>query len=179
MSAFTLGGALIQLPLGRLSDHMDRRLIIAGVAVAAAAAGIALSIFGSASKTAALALVAVFGMVCLPVYGLSVAHANDRLPREMFVESSATLLLINALASTVGPVIAASVTARFGMASLFLYTASIHVGLAIFTVARIRMAAAAPLAAHEQFEPMPQQSSPTALELDPRGPEHARQPEAA
>jgi MFS family permease len=179
MSAFTLGGALVQLPLGRLSDRMDRRLIIAGVAVVAAAIGIAFFLFGGASKSGALAFVAVFGMAMLPVYGLSVAHANDRLPREMFVESSATLLLINAMASVIGPVIAATVTARFGMASLFLYTASVHIGLAIFTLVRIRMAAAAPRGSHEHFEPMPQQSSPTALELDPRGPEHDRQPEAA
>ena len=106
-------------------------------------------------------------MAALPIYGLSVAHANDKLPREMFVEASATLLLINAAASVAGPVIAASVTDRFGMPTLFLYTAAVHIGLAIFTFARIRMAASPPRG--ERYAPMPAQASPASLELDPRG----------
>jgi MFS family permease len=173
MSAFTLGGALVQLPIGRLSDRMDRRVIIAAAAMAAALLGVALWYFGGRSSTLTLVLVAAFGMAALPVYGLSVAHANDRLPREKFIEASATLLLINALASTVGPVIAASVTDRFGMPTLFLYTAAVHVALAVFAVARIRIAGSPPHG--EPFEPMPQQASPTSLELDPRG-DHAAQP---
>src|SRR4051812_15172100 len=42
MSAFTLGGALIQLPIGRLSDRMDRRVIIAGASAFAALLGVSL-----------------------------------------------------------------------------------------------------------------------------------------
>jgi hypothetical protein len=82
------------------------------------------------------------------------------------VEASATLLLVNALASVIGPVAAATVTDHFGMASLFLYTATVHLGLAVFALARIRVAAA-PMQ-REPFEPMPQQASPAALQFDPR-----------
>ena len=167
MSAFTLGGALIQLPVGRLSDRMDRRIIIAGASACAAALGVAMWYFSGRSSAQTLALVALFGMAVLPIYGLSVAHTNDKLPRERFVEASATLLLINAAASVAGPVIAASVTDRFGMPTLFLYTAAVHVGLAVFTLLRVRTAAAPPH--HGAYEPMPPQVSPAALELDPRG----------
>jgi MFS family permease len=167
MSAFTLGGALVQIPLGRLSDRMDRRLIIAGASVLASLLGVALWAFGGRSNAITLALVAVFGMAALPIYGLSVAHANDKLPRERFVEASATLLLINAIASVAGPTIAATVTDRYGMATLFLYTAAVHLALAAFVIARVRTAAPPPHG--EPYEPMPAQASPTALELDPRG----------
>jgi MFS family permease len=167
MSAFTLGGALIQLPVGRLSDRMDRRLIIAAAACAAALLGVALWYFGGRSQTATLVLIALFGMAALPIYGLSVAHANDKLPREMFVEASATLLLINAIASVAGPVIAATVTDRFGMPTLFLFTASVHLALATFALGRVRMAVSPPHG--ERYAPMPAQASPVALELDPRG----------
>jgi MFS family permease len=177
MTAFTLGGALMQLPVGRLSDRVDRRVIIAGVAIAAAIAGVALSLFGGANRTVAIVLVAVFGMATLQVYGLSVAHANDKFPREMFVEASATLLLINAIASVIGPTLAATVTAEFGMSSLFLYTAAIHLCLAGFAIVRIRMVAS-PLH-QEHFAPMPQQASMAALELDPRGEHEAASAEAA
>ncbi|HXL98600.1 MAG TPA: MFS transporter [Rhizomicrobium sp.] len=172
MCAFAIGGAVVQLPLGRLSDHMDRRIIIAAVALLAAGAGLALAQYGGRGPVFALSLVALFGMVTLPMYGLSVAHANDRLPREMFVEASATLLMINALASIAGPTIAALIIAREGTASLFVYTAAIQTGLALFAIWRIATKERLIGENHERFEPMLQQTSPGALELDPRGPEH-------
>ncbi len=169
MIVFTLGGALVQLPLGRLSDHMDRRYIIAGIGVFSAGAAVLLYLFGSVSHTVVLGLIALFGMMCLPLYGMSVAQVNDRLPREDFVGASASLLLTNSLASIAGPVIASVVTETFGLRSLFLYTAAIHTGLAIYTLSRIVTQAPAPLALHDEFMPVPEQSSPLAVELDPRG----------
>lgn len=174
MVAFTLGGALSQMPVGRLSDRIDRRYVIAGVTLAAAAAGICLYLFGGHDKALTLALVAVFGFLSLPLYGLSVAHTNDRLPREMFVEASATLLLINAVASAFGPVLGAVVTSRFGTASLFLYTAAFHLMMLAFTLARIGVKATPSDETREPFEPMPlQAASPGVIELDPRAPETA------
>jgi MFS family permease len=168
MILFTFGGAIVQVPLGRLSDRMDRRTIIAAIGVAAATTGVAMYIFGGRSHTITLAMAALFGMVCLPLYGMSVAQVNDRLPREKFVEASATLLLINSVASIIGPIVAASVTDRFGIASLFLYTASVHTIVAGYTIWRIATQAPAPKELHDQFVAVPVQTSPAALELDPR-----------
>jgi hypothetical protein len=42
----------------------------------------------------------------------------------------------------------------------------VHLGLAAFALARIRVAA--PPMQREPFEPMPQQASPAALQFDPR-----------
>jgi MFS family permease len=47
MSAFIVGGMLIQLPLGRFSDRLDRRWIIAGVSAAAAVGGVALALLST------------------------------------------------------------------------------------------------------------------------------------
>jgi MFS family permease len=171
MMAFTLGGAVIQVPVGRLSDYMDRRYVIAGVSLLAAVGGVCLYMFGGHNRWLTLGLIGLFGMLSLPVYGLSVAHANDRLPRNMFVEASATLLMLNALASVVGPIVAAMVTARAGIASLFLYTAAIHVAMLAFTLFRLGAKATPPDETRERFEPMPGQASPMSMELDPRGPE--------
>jgi MFS family permease len=173
MIAFTLGGAIVQIPVGRLSDRMDRRYIIAGVSFLAAIGGICLYLFGGHNRWLSLGLIGLFGMLSLPIYGLSVAHANDRLPRSMFVEASATLLMLNALASVVGPILAATVAARAGVASLFLYTATIHVALLTFTLIRVGAKATPAGETREPFEPMPGQASPMSVELDPRGPEPA------
>lgn len=171
MSVLTLGGAVIQLPLGRLSDRMDRRYVIAATCFASAVLGVLLYLFGAQHRAWLFVLIGLFGVTALPFYGLSVAHANDRIPREAFVEASATLLLMNALASCFGPTLAAVVIDHFGTASLFLYTAAIHVAMTLFTVARIRTREALIGETRDRFEPMPQQGSQAGLELDPRGPE--------
>ncbi|HEY1631556.1 MAG TPA: MFS transporter [Rhizomicrobium sp.] len=168
MNAFTLAGAFIQMPLGRLSDHMDRRWIILFASLAAIAAGLALAVFGGRGTGWALVLVAVFGLTNLPLYGLSVAHANDRLPREMFVESSATLLMVNAFAAIVGPLLASQVITRFGIAYLFVFTAGIHVLFSSFVVFRLFAKSAPPDELREPFEPMPEAGGAISIELDPR-----------
>lgn len=168
MSVFTLGGALIQLPLGRISDRMDRRFIIIFVSVVAAALGVTLATFSHAPSWLVLTVIAFFGTMALPLYGLSVAHANDRMKREEFVEASATLLLINSLSSVGGPTIAAMVMGWFGTGSLFLYTAAIHTAMAAFAIIRLTMNDAPAAETRDRFEAMPQQATPLEAELDPR-----------
>jgi len=173
MCAFTLGGALVQVPVGRLSDRMDRRYVIAGTCLAAAGAGLLIALFGGKSHHTLLAAIGIFGVLMLPLYGLSVAHANDRIPREAFVETSATLLLINSIASVLGPTLAATVMDAFGARSLFFFTAAVHVLMLGFTAVRVGRKSAPPEEFRERFEPVPHESSPAALELDPRKPETA------
>lgn len=138
MAAFTLGGMLVQLPVGKLSDHLDRRWVIAGTCLLATVAGVLIARFGSHDKTAMLATIGGFGVLMLPLYALSVAHANDRMPRQSFVEASATLLLINSVASVIGPTFAAAVMDHFGAPSLFLFTAAVHAAMLVFTLIRLR-----------------------------------------
>jgi MFS family permease len=171
MSVLTLGGAVVQLPLGRLSDRMDRRYVIAAICAAAAAIGVMLYLFAGEGRNVLLLLIGLFGITALPFYGLSVAHANDRIPRAAFVEVSATLLMINALASCFGPTFAAIVIDHFGTAALFLYTAAIHLSMLVFTIVRLQTREALIGETRDKFEMMPQQGSPAGLELDPRGPE--------
>ncbi|HUO93419.1 MAG TPA: MFS transporter [Rhizomicrobium sp.] len=171
MSAFVLGGTLIQLPLGRLSDHFDRRWIIAAVSAAAALGGVALALLGRSGAHVPWLLYPLalfFGAAMLPLYSLSIAHANDRLDRSEFLEASATLLMVNALASVAGPTLAAIVTAATGMSSLFLYTAGVHTLMVAFTLSRMVVVRPSREADREQFVVMPQQSSAGAVELDPR-----------
>jgi MFS family permease len=173
MSVFIAGGAIVQWPLGRLSDRMDRRWIIAATCAAAAACGLVLGGAGPVLlQTPALfyAIVFAFGAAVLPLYSLSVAHANDRLPRAEFVEASAGLLMINAATSIPGPLFAALVMATAGPNSLFLFTALAHAAMAFYAFTRIRLREPAPAELREAFTPVPQ-SSPAALPLDPRSPE--------
>lgn len=166
--AFTLGGTLIQVPVGRLSDHIDRRFVIVACCLLAAGAGIGMALMPDGHPMLLLGMVALLGTVMLPLYGLSVAHANDRIPRKDFVESTATLLLINALASTVGPTAAAMVMGWFGPHALFFFTASVHVCMMFFVLVRLGIVPTRGGDHHDRFKALPVHTSPGALALDPR-----------
>jgi len=172
MSVFIAGGALVQWPLGRLSDGMDRRWIIAATCTAAAACGLMLGGAGPylvRVPTLFYFIVFILGAAMLPLYSLSVAHANDRLPRAEFVEASAGLLMINASTSIPGPLLAAFVMSAAGPNALFLFTALAHAAMAFYAFTRISVRDPAPAATRDVFTPVPQ-GSPAALPLDPRGP---------
>jgi MFS family permease len=174
MSVFTFGGAVVQLPLGRISDRMDRRIIIFTVSTVAAVLGVMLASFGGAHRWLILPLIGCFGVVALPLYGLSVAHTNDRIARDEFVETSATLLMINSLASVSGPVLAAAAMQVFGTGALFFYTAALHAAMACFAALRITMKDAVPAADRERFQAIPPQVTQAEAVLDPRGADEQR-----
>jgi MFS family permease len=172
MSVFIAGGALVQWPLGRISDGSDRRWIIAATCTGASAAGLVLGLLGwLLVRVPDLFFMVVFilGATMLPLYSLSIAHANDRLPRSEFVEASAALLMISAATSIPGPLLAAFVISTAGPYSLFLFTALTHAAMAFFAFTRIRVREPAPIETRDPFAAVPQ-GSPAALPLDPRGP---------
>jgi MFS family permease len=178
MSVFIAGGALVQWPLGRISDGTDRRWIIAATCTAASFCGLVLGLLGWLLVRAPeffYGVVFALGASMLPLYSLSIAHANDRLPRSEFVEASAGLLLINAAASIPGPLLASFVIATAGPYSLFLFTAIAHATMAFYAFTRMRVTAPAPEETRDIFAPVPQ-GSPAAFPLDPRAPAQDKSP---
>ena len=78
MSVCAMGGAVSQLPLGRLSDRIDRRWALLVASLAAAAIGLALTLTPGGPRIHLLGLAALFGASALPIYALCAAYANDR-----------------------------------------------------------------------------------------------------
>ena len=172
MSVFIAGGALVQWPLGRLSDGMDRRWVIAAVCTVASAAGITLAMFGWLLVRVPeifFAVVFVLGASILPLYSLSIAHANDRLTREEFVEASAGLLMLMAALSVPGPLLAAFVISVAGSYALFLFIALAYAAMAFFAFTRTRVRLPPTEEMREAFASVPH-GSPASVALDPRGP---------
>jgi len=172
MSVFVAGGALAQWPLGRLSDRVDRRGIIALVCTAAAISGIILGLFGWLVVRAPdifYVLVFILGAAMLPLYSISIAHANDRLPGSDFLQTSASLLMVLAIASVFGPLLASFFTA-IDPGALFIFIAIANALMAFFAFTRSRMRDAPEQEERGTFAALPQ-GSPAALPLDPRAPE--------
>src|SRR3546814_1170193 len=103
MSATVVGGAVSQWPFGRLSDRIDRRLMLMISCIAASASGVAIVLAGMYAPSLVIPAGFLFGVFSFPVYALSVAHANDVARGADFVAVAGGLLMVNGIASVIGP----------------------------------------------------------------------------
>jgi MFS family permease len=151
MSAAVLAGALAQMPIGRLSDRLDRRHVLAALLAAAMTTGLA--IFLARPSGAALTLAgAAFGAAALPAYALAAAHAYDHADPADYVGTASSLLLVNGLGSIVGPVAAAFLLRDWPGGGLYLFTAATHAALLGFVLWRVTRRAPPPETARESFD---------------------------
>jgi predicted MFS family arabinose efflux permease len=137
MSVGVLGGAIGQWPLGRLSDQVDRRRVIQIACAGAGVAGVALSWSALAAQDLMLAGAFAYGLFAFPLYAVSVAHTNDFVSPDGYVEAASGLLLVYALGAGVGPFFASMLVSRTGAPTLFLFTAGVHLLMLLYTVWRM------------------------------------------
>lgn len=130
MSAALLGALAFQWPLGWLSDRFQRRLVIAGAGLAAAFVAVATTwnVPGGASWLFACSF--LFGGFGIPLYTLSVAHANDRLEPDQMLSAARGLLLLNGIGAACGAFAAGLAMSWLGPRGLFLQTA-VFLGLLV------------------------------------------------
>ncbi|MDF1719358.1 MAG: MFS transporter [Minwuia sp.] len=151
IAVVVIGGAVGQYPLGKISDRMDRRKLIIVVSGLASVSGISLGLFGVGSQTALMVIGFVFGMFAFPLYSLCVAHANDHVEGQSFVEAASGLLLTYAAGAVAGPVLASIVISFAGAGGLFFFTCAIHLLFVGFVILRMRRREAAPEAERGDF----------------------------
>jgi MFS family permease len=108
MSSGTLGGFAMALPLGWLSDRMDRRLVIIAAAVTSAAMLLVMvaTVPHGAYAWVLYLCVAIFGATVVPVYSIILAQVSDVVAKDELVAASGGLLLLQGTGATVGPVVA-------------------------------------------------------------------------
>jgi len=161
-----LGGAVLQWPIGHLSDRRDRRSMLTTVSVLASGLALALFLMGQASHGVFIAVAFVYGGLAFTIYGLAVAHINDFLKPEEVLDATSALLLVHGLGAAIAPALAGALMDGFGARTLFLYLALILAALAGFGFIQKKRPAEAER--HTEFIPMGT-SSTAALEMDPRG----------
>lgn len=151
MSAGIIGGAVMQYPLGALSDRRDRRQILLGTTIGALISALAIVWFAGHDRTANMLLVFLFGAFAMSLYSLSVAHANDHAKKDQFVQLAAGLLFFYSVGAMAGPLLASLLMQRFGPHALFAYTALIYAVLIAVTLYRMRARPAVPRAHRPRF----------------------------
>lgn len=139
MTSAVAGGAVLQWPLGLLSDKYSRRAVLIGVSIACVFVGLALSLMaGNLTFLSANLLAAAWGALAFPLYTIAVALANDRAELHEYVTVSSGLLLMYGLGAIAGPFVASTLMTVRSAGDLFLYAAICHALLAILVIARGR-----------------------------------------
>ncbi len=126
VSVGIIGGAIIQYPLGYLSDRWDRRMVLLVTTGCAMVAALALAFLAGANPLANFVIVFIFGSFAMPLYSLSAAHANDRADKGEFVLVNAALMLFYSFGAIGGPLIASTVMQRLGPSWLFVFSAVVY-----------------------------------------------------
>lgn len=171
MSLVVIAGALAQLPVGRASDHTDRRYVLSAAAFGAALFALALYFLSPRQASPILILTAAYGALAYTLYSIAVAHANDHASSEDFVRVSGGLLLLYGFGTMIGPVLGAFLMERLRPDALFLATAAPHLLLGLYALMRARVRAPVPIKDREAFKTLPAERAvtPQAVLLDPRG----------
>ncbi|WP_374636944.1 MFS transporter [Paracoccus sp. (in: a-proteobacteria)] len=161
VAAIYFGGLVLQYPIGWLSDHSDRRLIV-----------LCLSVVGFIACFAAYQLnpgiwglllaAALVGGVANPIYSLLLAYTNDFLDASDMAAASAGLLFINGVGAMTGPLITGWVMAIMGPDGFWIYIGLLLVLLAAYTGWR-RTRRAAP-AQDQSFAVIAPSATPVAVE---------------
>jgi MFS family permease len=136
MAVSILAAVLTQYPVGRLSDRVDRRTVIAGVCTLATLVAGSIVAFHAMPHAVFLMLTALFSGFALTLYSLSVSHVNDKLEPAQMVAASSALLLLNGTAAAIGPVLAGSLITAFGPPAYFATLATLTGALAIYDLWR-------------------------------------------
>jgi MFS family permease len=120
MLVAVLGGFAFQIPVGRLSDRFDRRIVLALLSLGFAGTAIVMVLLPR-SLPAILPAAVLLGGFMSTLYPVCVAHAHDRMPADRVVAVSGRLILVSGIGSVLGPLIGASLKAHFEIDGVFYF----------------------------------------------------------
>lgn len=143
---------LVQWPIGRISDRLDRRMVIAACAALASVFAGLLAFFASPRLMWGVIMAGAWGAASLCYYGVAVAHAADRATVDELPAIASGVLLLWAAGSMIGPLIAGLAYESI-MESRGLFLVGVLGNLTLCSVAlwRSRVRAPAPADEREPF----------------------------
>lgn len=171
LAAATIGGVVLQYPLGWMSDRMDRRIVMTVAGGFGFAVAILAALLVPVSTAFIYPLCFMLGFVLFPIYALNVAHANDFAEPDEFVTISSGLLIVYGFGTMAGPLIAATMMQAVGPSGFFLTMAIMFALYGAYAFYRRTRRAAAEADDRVDFQSVPVGKTPTpqTFELDPRG----------
>ncbi len=166
IATFYIGALILQYPLGWISDRMDRRFLIMGVAAVGGAAALVGMMFGDQFLMLLVSAFVIGGM-SNPLYSLLIAYTNDYLDHDDMAAASGGLVFINGLGAIAGPMITGWLMgdALLGPPGFFAFMAALLAAMAVYALYRTTQRAAIPVEETGSFTVMTPTSTPVAVEF--------------
>jgi MFS family permease len=139
MAITFVGALLLQWPLGRLSDRVDRRYVISGAAGVGAVFSLMIWVQHSTSLSFLMTALFFIGGFGIPLYSLCLAQANDYVRNSELVSTAEGMILIYGLGSSLGPFASSLVMKQAGPSGLFLFLGISLMFLALFGIIRLTL----------------------------------------
>ena len=124
------GGMVLQWPLGRLSDLVDRRWVIGFSGLFAVAAALLASQQMVAGQWLYI-FAFLFGGFCLSQYSLVVALTHDHLRPAEIIPASGTIVMLSGMVAICGPLMVAFGMQQWGLSAYFQMLAVVMLLLAL------------------------------------------------
>ena len=159
-----LGGMLFQMPIGWLSDRMDRRYLIIILSFIGAFFSLIIFII-SYNFFIYLIFAFIIGGMSNPLYSLFIAYTNDFLDHDDMAAAAGGLVFINGLGAIIGPVIVGLLMSNFGPDSFFAYLGVILVLTTAYALYRTTQRDSPSVEETSSYTPITPSSSPVAVEV--------------
>jgi MFS family permease len=170
MACAVLGMMIFQYPVGRLSDHVDRRRVIFGIALATSLCAALVALLGRHSLPALFVATMIFTGATACLYPACLARLNDRTGGTRHVAANASLLMCHGLGQCIGPLSISASIHWLGPAGLY-YTVAVALLLyAAYVAWRVRVFQG-DVPIQQPFVAVPSDTTPTIATLDPRAPQ--------
>lgn len=156
MSLTIVGGALLQIPIGRFSDTQDRRKVL--IVVAALAAVLCLTMPFAWSKWSLITMFFLWGGLSFSLYPLGVAQLLDQLHPDEVVSGSTDMLVLHGAGAALAPLLVGAIMNLVGIQGMPFYMAVVLGLLAAYAIYQVRHVSLLTTGEHAHFEPMAQSS---------------------
>ena len=163
MTAVIVGGALLQWPIGQITNRLDRGHVITFVAVGAALCAALLQLASPHGLNAVLAVAFLYGGFAFALYPMAMARMMDRLQPTEILAGCTSLLLMHGVGAAIGPIVAGGLMQQFGPPALTAWFTGVELllGLSAWYLSR---RVPADIGHQTAFTPM-FRTSPTAMEM--------------
>ncbi len=138
MTAIMTGTLVLHWPIGRLSDRVDRRVVIAFVSFANGLVCLGFIGWPTSALGVLLPLAFLLGGFGQPLYALCVAHANDIITTDEILSTASSLLLVFSFGSSLGPFFASLIMGQIGPEGLFVFLGLMYLVLLLVTLYHIK-----------------------------------------
>jgi len=167
MSLIIYGGMAMQYPVGKLSDHFDRRRILLLITVLALLCALIILFYARYKINTLMAFAFLFGGFTFTMYPIAISLVCDNVGQKDLVAATQSVLLTYGIGAAIGPIIAPMFNHIAGQSGLILYFIILCALLSLFLIWRDRYGQPIDVNKQQDFVALTR-TSPIANEFDPR-----------